>query len=74
MVVVTLLFSANLFGVFSIRLSSNATTKLATAGGKGMRGHFMEGMFATLLATPVPRRSSAPPLRLRWWLRIHSCG
>ncbi|RUT66381.1 protein-disulfide reductase [Morganella morganii] len=52
MVVVTLLFSANLFGVFSIRLSSNATTKLATAGGKGMRGHFMEGMFATLLATP----------------------
>lgn len=52
MVVVTLLFSANLFGVFSIRLSSNATTKLATAGGKGIRGHFMEGMFATLLATP----------------------
>ena len=52
MVLVTLLFSANLFGVFSISLSSNASTKLATAGGKGMRGHFMEGMFATLLATP----------------------
>lgn len=52
MVLVTLLFSANLFGVFSISLSSNTSTRLATAGGKGMRGHFMEGMFATLLATP----------------------
>ena len=34
-----------------------------TAGGKGMRGRFMEGMFATLLATLYRAVSPAPPLR-----------
>lgn len=28
------------------------TTKLATYGGNGMSGHFWQGAFATLLATP----------------------
>ncbi|HHQ4689476.1 TPA: protein-disulfide reductase DsbD family protein [Aeromonas veronii] len=52
MVVVTLLFCANLLRLFEIRLSSNVNTRLATAGGNGMAGHFLQGCFATLLATP----------------------
>lgn len=52
MIVVTALFSANLFGFFSIRLGSHTTTRLATAGGHGNGGHFWQGVFATLLATP----------------------
>jgi suppressor for copper-sensitivity B len=52
MVLVTGLFSANLFGFFSIGLGSNTTTRLATAGGNGRGGHFWQGVFATLLATP----------------------
>ncbi|MEG0625115.1 MAG: protein-disulfide reductase DsbD family protein [Hafnia sp.] len=52
MVVVTALFSANLLGFFSIRLGSNTTTRIATAGGNGNSSHFWQGVFATLLATP----------------------
>ncbi|WP_425969033.1 protein-disulfide reductase DsbD family protein [Aeromonas dhakensis] len=52
MVVVTLLFCANLLGLFEIRLSSNLNTRLATTGGNGLGGHFLQGCFATLLATP----------------------
>ncbi|WP_310607983.1 cytochrome c biogenesis protein CcdA [Buttiauxella brennerae] len=52
MVLVMLVFSANLFGLFEFRLSSNVTTKLATQGGSGMSGHFWQGALATLLATP----------------------
>ncbi len=51
MVAVTLLFCANLLGLFEIRLPSNLSTRLATSGGKGLGGHFLQG-FATLLATP----------------------
>ncbi|WP_413162767.1 protein-disulfide reductase DsbD family protein [Aeromonas salmonicida] len=52
MVVVTLLFCANLLGLFELRLPSNLNTRLATTGGNGLGGHFLQGCFATLLATP----------------------
>ncbi|QKJ86106.1 Protein-disulfide reductase [Paramixta manurensis] len=52
MVVVTLLFSANLFGLFYLRLPSSLNTRLATHSGQGYGGHFWQGAFATLLATP----------------------
>ncbi|CAI2468897.1 protein-disulfide reductase DsbD family protein [Serratia plymuthica] len=52
MVLVTLLFSANLFGLFHVQLSSSLNTKLATHNGHGLSGHFWQGAFATLLATP----------------------
>ena len=52
MVVVTALFCANLLGLFELRLPSNLNTRLATSGGQGLVGHFLQGCFATLLATP----------------------
>lgn len=52
MVLITGIFTANLFGLFEIHLGSKANTRLATAGGQGNRGHFWQGVFATLLATP----------------------
>lgn len=52
MVVVMLTFSASLFGWFEFRLPSAMTTTLATHGGNGLSGHFWQGAFATLLATP----------------------
>ncbi|MGF6192137.1 protein-disulfide reductase DsbD family protein [Serratia sp. 2723] len=52
MVLVTLLFSANLFGLFHLQLSSSLNTRLATHNGRGLSGHFWQGAFATLLATP----------------------
>lgn len=45
-------FSASLLGLFEIRLSSGLSTFLATRGGNGLLGHFCQGAFATLLATP----------------------
>ncbi|CDU02790.1 protein-disulfide reductase DsbD family protein [Vibrio coralliirubri] len=52
MFIVTALFSANMLGLFEIRLSSNANTWMATKGDSSYVGHFTQGMFATLLATP----------------------
>ncbi|WP_429051646.1 protein-disulfide reductase DsbD family protein [Aeromonas veronii] len=52
MVLVTMLFCANLLGLFEIRLPSALSTRLATSGGNGLGGHFLQGSFATLLATP----------------------
>ncbi|WP_033135732.1 protein-disulfide reductase DsbD family protein [Aeromonas finlandensis] len=52
MVLVTLLFCTNLLGLFEIRLPSALSTRLATCGGNGLGGHFLQGSFATLLATP----------------------
>ena len=52
MVLITGLFAANMFGLFEIRLSSNTNTWLATRGDGSYLGHFVQGMFATLLATP----------------------
>ncbi|HLV48078.1 MAG TPA: protein-disulfide reductase DsbD domain-containing protein [Aliidiomarina sp.] len=52
MVLVTWLFTLNLAGVFSIRLPGNMGTWAATKGDQSTAGHFVQGMFATLLATP----------------------
>lgn len=52
MTLVMLIFSASLFGMFEFRLPSSMTTTLATHGGHGLAGHFWQGAFATLLATP----------------------
>lgn len=52
MVLVMVGFSASLLGLFEIRLSSGVSTFLATRGGNGLVGHFCQGAFATLLATP----------------------
>ncbi|USD34406.1 MULTISPECIES: protein-disulfide reductase DsbD family protein [Vibrio] len=52
MVLVTGLFGANMLGLFEIRLSSQANTWAASKGDNSYTGHFTQGMFATLLATP----------------------
>lgn len=52
MVAITALFAANMLGLFEIRLPSAANTWLATKGDNSYAGHFTQGMFATLLATP----------------------
>ncbi|WP_051786336.1 protein-disulfide reductase DsbD family protein [Endozoicomonas numazuensis] len=52
MVAVTALFAANLMDMFEIRLPSFLSTRLATTGDNSTAGHFVQGMFATLLATP----------------------
>lgn len=52
MALVTLVFAFNMLGAFEINLPSTWQTKLATTGGNDNRGHFLQGMFATLLATP----------------------
>ncbi|MBW9401544.1 DUF255 domain-containing protein [Leclercia sp. EC_58] len=52
MVLVTWIFCFSLAGLLEIRLPSTLTTRLATAGGNGIGGSFLEGAFATLLATP----------------------
>lgn len=52
MVIITAVFSLNMLGAFEFSLSSNLQTKLATTGDNSNRGHFLQGMFATLLATP----------------------
>lgn len=52
MALVMVAFSASLLGLFEIRLSSGSSTFLATRGGNGLMGHFCQGAFATLLATP----------------------
>ncbi len=52
MTLVMLIFSASLFGLFEFRLPAGLMTRLATFGGNGMSGHFWQGAFATLLATP----------------------
>ena len=52
MVAVTALFAANLLEVFEIRLPSFMNTRVAQAGDDSVVGHFVQGMFATLLATP----------------------
>lgn len=76
MALVMVLFSASLLGLFEIRLSSGLSTFLATRGGNGLAGHFWQGAFATLLATPctAPFLGTAvsvalvAPLPLLWGL------
>lgn len=52
MVAVTWLFALNLLGVWTLRLPGAMNQWLANRGDHSHRGHFVQGMFATLLATP----------------------
>lgn len=52
MALVTVFFGANLLGLITFRLSAHTSTWLATQGDNTYAGHFAQGMFATLLATP----------------------
>jgi suppressor for copper-sensitivity B len=53
MLVILVIFSANLFGAFEIALPSSLQVRLARAGGgKGYGGDFATGSFAAILATP----------------------
>ena len=52
MAVITTLFALNMLGLFEIQLPSALQTKLATSGDHSYLGHYLQGMFATLLATP----------------------
>ena len=55
MAIVVTLFSANLFGLFEIRLPGRVSGMAVGASGhgkKGMPDHFLTGVFAALLATP----------------------
>ena len=52
MFVITALFTANLLGLFEIQLPSRLSTSIANKGKNLTSGHFIQGMFATLLATP----------------------
>lgn len=47
------LFACNMWGFFEFRLPSSVTQKGHAAGAhEGVIGHFLQGVFATLLATP----------------------
>ncbi|WP_325049077.1 cytochrome c biogenesis protein CcdA [Dongshaea marina] len=78
MALVTALFSANLFELFTLRLPSRLSTRLATSGGQGLAGSFWQGSFATLLATPCSAPflgvalafALASPLPLLWGIFI----
>ncbi len=78
MVIVTAIFTANLFDLFNIHLNSSINTKLATHKKKGLAGAFLEGAFATLLATPCSAPflgtavafALAAPLPMLWGLFI----
>jgi len=52
MTVITALFAANMLGLFEIQLPNNLQTWIATKGDQSNLGHYLQGMFATLLATP----------------------
>ena len=52
MTLVTALFAVNMMGLFEIRLPGNTSTWIASRGDNSYSGHFVQGMFATLLATP----------------------
>ncbi len=52
LVFISLLFSASLFGLYHFRLPVNLTTRMATHQSRGLSGHVVQGIFATLLATP----------------------
>ena len=52
MVIITALFAANMLGLFEIQLPSGVQTWLAAKGDNSYLGNYLQGMFATLLATP----------------------
>ncbi|MGY3436505.1 MULTISPECIES: protein-disulfide reductase DsbD family protein [unclassified Marinovum] len=52
MIVILVMFAANLFGLFNLSLPSSMQTRMAGAGGSGHVGDFATGAFAAVLATP----------------------
>ncbi|WP_439509689.1 protein-disulfide reductase DsbD family protein [Marinimicrobium koreense] len=50
--VVTWLFALNLLGLFELRLPGGLGNWMAQRGGHSLWGHFVQGVFATFLATP----------------------
>ena len=52
MILVTWLFTLNLAGAFELRLPGSLGTWAATKGNNSYAGHFLQGMLATVLATP----------------------
>jgi len=52
MFTVTALFAANMLGLFEIQLPTQIQTWLAGKGDQSYFGHYLQGTFATLLATP----------------------
>ena len=74
MALVMVLFSASLLGLFEIRLPSSASTFLATRGGNRLAGHFWQGAFATLLATPCTAPLLGTACRRRRRHRFRCCG
>ena len=63
MVVILLLFSLNLLGVFEIVLPARLQSRVYdAAGGEGYAGTFWHGVFATLMATPCTAPFLGPAL------------
>ncbi|WP_322406749.1 protein-disulfide reductase DsbD family protein [Idiomarina sp. PL1-037] len=52
LVAITWLFALSLMGAFEFKLPSSLSTSAATAGDDSYKGHFLQGMLATVLATP----------------------
>ncbi|MCB1033316.1 MAG: thioredoxin family protein [Acidobacteria bacterium] len=53
LILVVLLFSLNLWGLFEIPLPARLANRVGGGGAKeGLGGHFASGLFATLMATP----------------------
>lgn len=52
LIVVVILFSLNMWGLFEIPLPSFLGRMGGAGGGEGLGGHFASGLFATLMATP----------------------
>lgn len=52
MIVVLVLFAANMFGLFEFALPRRIADLASRRGGDGLTGHFLTGAFAALLATP----------------------
>ncbi len=50
--VVVVLFSLNMWGIFEIRLPGRVATVAGGGPHEGLAGHFVTGLFATLMATP----------------------
>ena len=50
--VVVVLFSLNLWGIFEIQLPGRLATAAGGSTREGIAGHFVTGLFATLMATP----------------------
>ena len=52
LLLLTLLFAISLLGLLDIRLPVSVSSWLAVRGDSSLTGHFVQGMFATVLATP----------------------